>query len=117
METASSAWRTWSASSSAVEQTATVASPSSRHARRPRTAISPRFATRTLRNSGSLDRLERDDPLAGVHEILVLDQEARHAAVRVALDLVEGLHDLDQSDHVARAELVALGHVRIGLRA
>ena len=37
-------------------------------------------------NGGPLDRLERDDALAGVHEILVLDQEASHAAGRVALD-------------------------------
>src|SRR5262250_1665456 len=45
---ASSAMRTWSASRSASENTATDAMPCSRHARITRTAISPRFATRTF---------------------------------------------------------------------
>src|SRR5215831_19351734 len=40
--------RTWSASRSASENTATDAMPCSRHARITRTAISPRFATRTF---------------------------------------------------------------------
>src|SRR3989475_11524078 len=40
--------RTWSASRSACENTATEAIPCSRQARITRTAISPRFATRTL---------------------------------------------------------------------
>src|SRR4249919_568675 len=39
---------TWSASRSASENTATEAMPCSRQARITRTAISPRFATRTL---------------------------------------------------------------------
>ena len=41
------AW-TWRQSASATEYTATVCSPSSRHARITRTAISPRLATSTL---------------------------------------------------------------------
>ena len=61
-------------------------------------------------------RLERDDVLAGVHEVLVLDQEAGDPALRIAHDLVEALHDLDQSDDVAGLHLVALVDVRIGLR-
>src|SRR5918999_3725149 len=44
---ARSAISTWSASRSASEYTATVGMPSSRHVRITRTAISPRFATRT----------------------------------------------------------------------
>src|SRR5437660_4731391 len=52
--------RTWRASRSASENTATVASPASRQARITRTAISPRLAIRTLlmrrspRGAGSL---------------------------------------------------------------
>ncbi len=49
--TASSAMRTCSALRSASENTATVAMPSSRHARITRTAISPRFAIRIFENT------------------------------------------------------------------
>src|SRR5690242_20246413 len=48
MRTASSANRTNGASTSASEYTATVAMPISRHVRMTRSAISPRFAIRTL---------------------------------------------------------------------
>src|SRR5262245_31591816 len=48
MRTAWSASRTWRAPRSQSEYTATVAIPSSRHARMTRTAISPRFAIRTF---------------------------------------------------------------------
>src|ERR1019366_2781064 len=50
MQTLSSASRTCMASASAVECTATVAIPSSLHARRMRRAISPRLAMRILSN-------------------------------------------------------------------
>src|SRR4051812_7723608 len=44
--------RTWRASRSRSEYTATVAMPSSRQVRMTRTAISPRLAMRTLSNRG-----------------------------------------------------------------
>src|SRR3954454_13984204 len=50
MQTLSSASRTCMASASAVECTATVAMPSSLHARNTRRAISPRLAMRILSN-------------------------------------------------------------------
>src|SRR3979411_666680 len=50
MHTSSSAKRTCSDSRSASEYTATVSTPSSRHARMMRSAISPRFAIRTFLN-------------------------------------------------------------------
>src|SRR5688572_1053903 len=50
MHTSSSAKRTWSDSRSASEYTATVCTPSSRHARITRSAISPRFAINTFLN-------------------------------------------------------------------
>src|SRR5262249_8631346 len=116
MQTDSSALRTWRASWSAVEYTATVSSPSSRQARITRSAISPRLATRTLRTrSGRLGGLEGDDVRPRVDEALVLDQELRDDALRLADDLVEALHDLDQADDVAGVHLVALVDVRLGL--
>src|SRR5262245_40573198 len=51
MHTDSSARRTWRLSRSASLKTATVEISSSRHARIPRSAISPRFAISTLRNT------------------------------------------------------------------
>src|SRR5438874_1037574 len=53
MHTDSSASRTCSESRSASLKTATVAMRSSRHARMTRSAISPRLAIRTLRNTRS----------------------------------------------------------------
>src|SRR5689334_25233840 len=53
MHTSSSANRTWSDSRSASEYTATVSSPSSRHARITRSAISPRLAMSTFLNIGA----------------------------------------------------------------
>src|SRR5260370_18069760 len=50
MHRASSANRTWSELRSASEYTATVGIPSSLHAQMTRRAISPRLATRILRN-------------------------------------------------------------------
>src|SRR5215212_4285970 len=53
MQTSSSAKRTCSDSRSASEYTATVCTPSSRHARMTRSAISPRLAMRTFLNTGA----------------------------------------------------------------
>src|SRR5262245_2857422 len=53
MQTDSSASRTWRLSRSASLNTATVEMRSSRQARMTRSAISPRLAIRTLRNTGS----------------------------------------------------------------
>src|SRR5580658_5649444 len=55
MQTLSSASRTCMASASAVECTATVGMPSSLHARRTRSAISPRLAIRILSNISTLE--------------------------------------------------------------
>src|SRR5689334_15086926 len=64
MQTSSSANRTCSDSRSASEYTATVCTPSSRHALMTRSAISPRFAMRTFLNTGPpCRRRVRDLPL------------------------------------------------------
>src|SRR5262249_5488245 len=46
--------------------------------------------------------------LPGVDRILVLDEKAVDDAVLVGLDLVVGLHHLDEADHVAARDRVAL---------
>src|SRR5688572_3934807 len=68
MRTPTSATRTWPASRSASLYTTTVRRPSSRQARMIRTAISPRLATKTVRNgSGAAGAsLRKDAATTGV---------------------------------------------------
>src|ERR1700693_1298918 len=99
MHTDSSAIRTCSASLSAVEKTATVAMPSSRHARMIRMAIVPRFATSNFLNieATSLTDLNNHEWLSIFYRISVLNQDTHHAAGGVGLDLVHHLHRLDDA--------------------
>src|SRR5688572_1337373 len=97
MQTAWSAKRTWSAPVSASECTATVAMPSSRHARITRMAISPRLAISTFLNirrnrSGLLDL---EELLPELDALAVVDQDLEDRAGEVGLDLVHELHGLD----------------------
>src|SRR5919202_4550037 len=62
MRTARSAHATWADCASASEYTAMVRTPNRRHVRKTRTAISPRFATRTLL-SGALTAARIPSPL------------------------------------------------------
>src|SRR5678815_311413 len=100
MHTDSSANRTWSPVASAVECTATVRIPSSRHARMILRAISPRFAMRIFLNiaSGGLDAKER---LAELHRLAVLHQDLGDLPRLVRLDLVHQLHRLDDAEDLA----------------
>src|SRR5947208_16522411 len=93
MQTDSSARRTCMASLSAVECTATVWMPISRQARWMRSAISPRFAIRTLSNIcvGPV-LLDDHQRLAELHRLRVVDQHLRHRARLGGLDRIEGLH-------------------------
>src|SRR5690606_32702416 len=120
MHTLSSASRTCMASASAVECTATVAMPSSLHARWMRSAISPRLAIRTLSNilvfrhsalgmrhqgdrpDGRLPMVDCRSPLFDDHErfaeldrLAVLDQDGRYGSGARSGDLVHGLHRFD----------------------
>src|SRR5712671_2741302 len=108
MQTDSSARRTCMASLSAVECTATVWMPISRHARWMRSAISPRLAIRTLSNIAS-DRVLLDDHqgLAELHGLRVVDQDLRDRAALGGLDRIERLHRLDDQQRLARVHLVA----------
>src|SRR5215831_9475413 len=106
----SSASRVWKASRSASEAIAAVGMPSSRPARSTRAAISPRFATSSLRNKklglGQVpDRLL--EALSVRHEI---DLAARDTALHRGLR--HGERDVDQHprveglrDDVARPEV------------
>src|SRR3990170_4669541 len=76
---ASSALRTWAASRSSSEYTAMVRSPISLAPRITRTAISPRFATRTESMAGILERdvpvlLGRERHSLGPQHVESLDQ-------------------------------------------
>src|SRR3546814_10543474 len=108
LQTLSSARRTCIDSVSAVEWTATVAMPRSRHARWMRSAISPRFAIRILRNTGAPfgnvgGRCSLDDhqQLAEFERRAVGDEDLRDRAGAWRRDLVHDLHRLDDEQRVA----------------
>src|SRR5687767_2446388 len=99
MQTSSSANRTCSEFSSASEYTATVFTPSSRHAWITRSAISPRFAIRIFLNMSR--GLDGEEPLAVLHGVAVLDVRLHDLAVALGIDLVHELHRLDDAEHLA----------------
>src|SRR5262245_66001334 len=86
------------ASASAVECTATVAMPSSLHARSTRSAISPRLAIRIFSNMASFDDHQR---LAELDRLAVLDQDLDDGARPRRRDLVHRLHRLDDEQRLA----------------
>src|SRR6202008_242271 len=111
MHTLSSARRTYMASASAVEWTATVAIPISLQARRTRSAISPRLAINTLSNIGARGPpreliararlLDDDQRLPELDGMAVGDQDTRpHPGLR-GRDVVHGLHGLDDEERLA----------------
>src|ERR1700691_5218422 len=103
MQTLSSASRTCMASASAVEWTATVGIPSSLHARRTRSAISPRLAIRILSNI-SLDDHQR---LAVFDRLAILDQDLNDFPRARSGDLVHGFHRFDDHQCFAGFHLAA----------
>src|SRR5262245_4815998 len=115
MHTLSSASRTCIASASAVECTATVAIPSSLHARSTRSAISPRFAIRILSNMRTQSSFEDHQRLAELHRLAVFDQDARDLAGPRRRNRVHGLHGLDDQDRLASGDFGSF--VDEGLRA
>src|ERR1700739_934525 len=130
MQTLSSASRTCMASASAVECTATVAMPSSLHARNTRSAISPRLAIRTLSNMalgvrqagklkgcGVVLQVSFDDHqrLAEFDRLTVLDQDLHDRAAAWRRNLVHRLHRFDDEERVAARDAAA--NLDIGARA
>src|SRR3954453_20733341 len=124
MQTARSASRVCSAPASAVEYTATASIPSSCSARMTRTAISPRFATRTRENIATgrpasqriertpYDGLQLEEQLAELHRLRVLDVDRAHDPVDVRLHLVHELHRLEDAECLARADRLTFLHER-----
>src|SRR5262249_47985229 len=109
MQTLSSARRTCMASASAVECTATVAMPSSLHARSTRSAISPRLAIRILSNIAGQSSYLFDDHqrLAEFDRLAVFEQDLRYRPGARCRNLVHGLHRLDDQKRVAGRHLAA----------
>src|SRR5512134_1750883 len=107
MHTLASARRTCMASASAVEWTATLSIPISRHARITRSAISPRFATSTLSNMATAGPRLFDDQkkLAILNGIAVGHQELGDPA---AARRANGIHDLHRFDD---KECLTLAHI------
>src|SRR5215207_9907075 len=103
MHTVSSASSTCFRLRSAVECTATVLMPSSRHARRMRSAISPRLAMTTFSSIGGL--LDHEQRLAELDRIAVLDEHGNDATALVGFDLVHHLHGLDDAKHITGLDL------------
>src|SRR5688572_8307418 len=120
MHTDSSASSTCFWLKSAVECTATVLMPSSRQARKMRSAISPRFAITTLSSMVChfLDKELFDDKqrLAEFDRIAVLDQDRRDTALLVGLDLIHHLHRFDDAQCLADFDLRANFDKRFGTR-
>src|SRR5260370_31374813 len=130
MQNASSASRTCSEPRSASEYTATVLSPSSRHARMTRTAISPRFAIRTLENIAKSDSrswpcqglpapasysaprrrsgrgIDEEQRLSVLHRRAVVHQHPGDATIHIAGDLIEHLHLLEDADRLPGVDVV-----------
>src|SRR3954463_14117401 len=100
MQTDSSASSTCFWLKSAVECTATVLMPSSRHARRMRSAISPRLAI-TILSSMSYGSLDHEQRLSEFHRIPVRRHDGRDLAGLVAFDLVHHLHGFDDAEDLA----------------
>src|SRR5580658_1255977 len=106
MHTASSANLTWSARASTSEWTATVFIPSSRHARRTRSAISPRFAIRIFLNIArrrqSSRLLDAEELLPVLDALAVLREDFGHGPRPLGLDFVHQLHRFDDAEGLPR---------------
>src|SRR5512138_3672530 len=105
MHTDSSASSTCFWLKSAVECTATVLIPSSRQARRMRSAISPRLAMTTFSSMELL--FDDEERLAELDRVAVLHQDRGDASCLVRFDLVHHLHGFDDAQRVADVDLAA----------
>src|SRR3990172_12828998 len=119
MHTLSSARRTCMASASAVECTATVATPSSLQARSMRRAISPRLAIRILSNIvPRLALLDHRQRVAIFDRLAVLEENGDDGAGAGGGDLVHGLHGFNDEQRLPgchlRADLDERRRARLG---
>src|SRR5262245_2599822 len=106
MHTLSSARRTCMASASAVECTATVATPNSLQARWKRSAISPGLVIRLFANLTPGPALLVHRQRLAIFDLLpVLDEDGDDGAGAGGGDLVHGLHGLDNEQRLSRCHL------------
>src|SRR5439155_260023 len=90
-------------------------------ARMTRTAISPRFATRTRSNTverNARDRLELEQELAELDRLCVVDVDRANDPLALGLDLVHQLHRLEDAERLPGTDRVADldERRRVGLR-
>src|ERR1700677_856474 len=104
MQTVSSASSTCLVLKSAVECPATVLIPSSRQARRMRSAISPRLAMTTF---SIIALFDDEQGLAEFDRLTVLGEDRRDAPCLVGFDLVHHLHRFDDAEYLADFDLHA----------
>src|SRR4051794_27092385 len=106
MQTDSSAIATCLRLRSTVECTATVRMPIALHARRMRSAISPRLAMTTLSSmrAASADHEQR---LVEFHRLAALGKNFQDRAGHFGFDRIEHLHRLDDPERVAGLDRLA----------
>src|SRR6478672_8928673 len=114
MHTDSSAMATCLRLRSTVECTATVLMPSAWHARRMRSAISPRLAMTTFFSMASSCSSDHVHGFVELDRLAAGDQDRAHRAGDIGLDRVEHLHRLDDAERLAL--LHALAHLHEGRR-
>src|SRR5438552_10311571 len=102
-------------SRSASETATTDSRPSSKHARTTRTAISPRFATSTLRISVLVKR-QREERVAVIDGRRILHVNLGDGAGRRRVDMAHQLHYFDDAHRVALGHLLADLDERLGAR-
>src|SRR5512146_1308504 len=96
----------------------TVLIPISRQLRMMRTAISPRLAISALWIIPSPSvQLDVEQRLPVRHGLGVLDEDRRHRAADVGLDLVHDLHRLDDAQDLALRDARAHVDERSGIRS
>src|SRR5207342_224359 len=108
MHTDSSAMATCLRLRSTVECTATVRMPSAWHARRMRSAISPRLAITTLSNMGGTSA-DHEQRLVELDRLTALHQDLDHGAGDVGFDRVEHLHRFNDAQSLAGLDRLADG--------
>src|SRR6476661_10673598 len=106
MQTDSSAIATCLRLRSTVECTATVRMPIAWHARRMRSAISPRLAMTTLSNMRAASA-DHEQGLVEFDRLPAFGHHLEHRARYLGLDRVEHLHRLDDAERVAGLDRLA----------
>src|SRR3970040_192349 len=100
MQTVSSDRSTCWRLASGTDATPTVLMPSSRHARKILSAISPRLAIKTLSSIANLGVYD-EEQLAVLDGTAVLGEDAHDSTADVGVDLIHHLHRFDDAERVS----------------